>query len=159
MDLKKIGGFIKDCRKAKGLTQEQLAEQLNTSYKTVSKWECGNGFPDVSIMTMLCAALSITVNDLLNGEHIDSKDYVNKAEQKLIELQEMKIAGDKRLLDAEIIIGLFATIVVFLSIAAFALLMEKDYYLYGILSISFGFFSIYSLNSFLPTNRTKSRVL
>lgn len=139
MDLKKIGSFIKDCRKAKGLTQEQLAEQLNISFKTVSKWECGNGFPDVSIMTMLCAALSITINDLLNGEHIDSKDYVNKAEQKLIELQEMKIAGDKRLLDAEIIIGSFATLVFLASTIPFGLLIEKGYYLYGILSLAFGF--------------------
>ncbi|HNX16603.1 MAG TPA: helix-turn-helix domain-containing protein [Bacilli bacterium] len=139
MDLKKTGAFIKESRKAKGLTQEQLAEKLNISFKTVSKWECGNGFPDVSIMAELCAALSITVNDLLNGEHIDSKDYINKAEQKLIELHEMKIAGDKRLLDAEIIIGSFATIVVLISIVAFAILIEQGYYLYGILSIVFGF--------------------
>lgn len=78
------GQFIKECRKEKGLTQEQLAEKLNISPKTVSKWECGNGLPEVSLMLPLCNQLGITVNELLSGCRIDGKDYKQKAEENLL---------------------------------------------------------------------------
>ena len=48
MDQVKIGKFISDERKAKGYTQKQLSELLGISDKTISKWECGNGFPEAS---------------------------------------------------------------------------------------------------------------
>ena len=50
MDQVSIGRFIAQCRKAGGLTQRQLADELGISDKTVSKWECGNGLPEVSLM-------------------------------------------------------------------------------------------------------------
>lgn len=78
------GRFIKECRKGKGLTQEQLAEKLNISCKTVSKWECGNGFPEISLMLPLCAELGITVNELLSGCKISDEEYKLKAEENLI---------------------------------------------------------------------------
>ena len=138
MDLIKIGSFIKACRKEKSLTQETLADKLNISQKTVSKWECGNGLPDVSIMLDLCDALSISVNELLNGEHIDSKEYMDKAEKKLLEMQKEKIKSDKSLLRAEIIIGVTATIILLACVFAFAYLMERGEYLFGVLSLVFG---------------------
>ena len=57
MDQIKIGHFIADTRKAKNLTQRQLADALSISDKTVSKWETGKGLPDVSLMLPLCRAL------------------------------------------------------------------------------------------------------
>ena len=48
MDLNKIGNFISECRKEKGYSQVELANRLNISNKTVSKWERGNGFPDLN---------------------------------------------------------------------------------------------------------------
>ena len=71
MDYNKIGSLIMNERKAKKLTQAKLAEKIFVSEKTISKWECGKGLPDVSIMPDLCGALSLTINELLNGEHID----------------------------------------------------------------------------------------
>ena len=53
MDLIKIGKFIQQRRKAKKLTQVQLAQKIGVSEKTVSKWECGNGFPDASVLLVL----------------------------------------------------------------------------------------------------------
>ena len=50
MDQLKTGKFIAEMRKEQGLTQRALAEKLMISDKTVSKWECGNGFPDISLM-------------------------------------------------------------------------------------------------------------
>ena len=53
MDQKKIGSFLKELRKEKGLTQEQLAERLKVSSRSVSRWETGNNMPDLSILVEL----------------------------------------------------------------------------------------------------------
>ena len=86
MDQIKIGKFIADTRKEKNLTQRQLADALAISDKTVSKWECGKGLPDVSLMLPLCGALGITVNDLLSGEMVSETDYQKRAEDHMMEL-------------------------------------------------------------------------
>ena len=113
MNYNKIGNFIMAERKAKKLTQAKLAEKLFVSEKTVSKWENGNGIPDTNILPKLCVILGVTINELLNGERISTEDYTNKAENKLLELQKEKNECDKRLLFAEIIIGLLASIFLF----------------------------------------------
>ena len=68
MDQQKIGRFISQCRKEKSLTQEQLAEALGISNRSVSRWENGNNLPDVSLFQPLCDALDITLEELLDGE-------------------------------------------------------------------------------------------
>ena len=83
-----IGRFIAASRKARNLTQRQLADKLGISDKTVSKWECGKGLPEVSLMLPLCASLDITVNDLLSGERVSSTDYQKKAEENMMDLIE-----------------------------------------------------------------------
>ncbi len=138
MNLIKIGAFIKSCRKEKGLTQEALSEKLNISQKTISKWECGNGLPDVSIMLDLCSALSISVNELLNGEHIDKNDYMDKAEQKLLEIQKEKVKSDKRLLTAEIYLGVISAIFSLALMLVGGVLLEKSIVLYGVLLLVAG---------------------
>ena len=92
MDQEKIGKFIAKCRKEQGLTQAQLAEMLGITYKAVRKGESGKGLPDPSRMIDLCNILKITVNDLLSGEKIEEKNYVNKVDDNLIELQKQKQA-------------------------------------------------------------------
>ncbi len=89
MNQQKIGEFIAQKRKEKGLTQMELAEILLISNKTISKWECGNGLPEVSLMLPLCNALGISVNELLSGEELKSS-YKEKAEENLISLIEDK---------------------------------------------------------------------
>ena len=59
MRQEKIGKFIAKCRKEKNLTQEQLADKLGITYKAVSKWECGNELPDVSLYETICNELDI----------------------------------------------------------------------------------------------------
>ncbi len=87
MNQEKIGKFIAKCRKNHHLTQEQLAEKLGITYKAVSKWECGKGLPDASIMIDLCNILEIKVNDLLSGEIIEINNYQSNAETNLIALK------------------------------------------------------------------------
>ena len=83
MNQKKIGRFITELRKEKGLTQAQLAEKFGISNRAVSKWETGKSLPDASIMIDLCNILGITVNELLNGERISMEDYQEKAEDTM----------------------------------------------------------------------------
>lgn len=86
MDQIKIGKFIADERKRKGYTQKQLSEKLEISDKTISKWERGNGFPEVSLLLPLCNELEITVNELLSGERLQAMDYKKKAEENMVNL-------------------------------------------------------------------------
>lgn len=82
----KIGRFIAETRKQKNMTQRQLADALQISDKTISKWECGKGLPEISLMIPLCEILQITVNDLLTGEKISDIDYQKNAEDNIMNL-------------------------------------------------------------------------
>lgn len=86
MDQIKIGGFIAEERKRKGYTQKILSEKLGISDKTISKWERGNGFPEVSLLIPLCSELDITVNELLSGERVSEEQYRKKAEENMVNL-------------------------------------------------------------------------
>ena len=86
MDQIQIGKFIATMRKENNMTQKQLAEKLSVSDKTISKWECGKGLPEVSLLLPLCEALHISVNDLLSGEKITDHNYQKKAEENMMHL-------------------------------------------------------------------------
>ena len=87
MDQVKIGKFITYCRKEKKLTQEQLAENLGVTSKSISRWENGKTMPDYSLLKDLCNNLGISINELLTGERIKESDYMNKAEENFINLK------------------------------------------------------------------------
>ena len=78
MDLQKIGTFLKELRKEKELTQEQLAETLNVSRRTVSRWETGRNMPDISLLKPLASELGITVSELIEGEKQTIPDKSNE---------------------------------------------------------------------------------
>ncbi|HBI62205.1 MAG TPA: hypothetical protein DDY31_13500 [Lachnospiraceae bacterium] len=86
MEQEKIGKFIAAQRKEKQMTQRQLGEALGISDKAISKWECGKGLPDISIMVPLCELLEINVNELLSGEHLAEDAYSQKAEENMMHL-------------------------------------------------------------------------
>jgi transcriptional regulator with XRE-family HTH domain/DNA-directed RNA polymerase subunit RPC12/RpoP len=111
MDQGKIGKFIAACRKKQNLTQMQLAEILGITDRAVSKWETGKTMPDASIMLQLCDTLKITVNDLLCGEVVTMENYDKEMEKKLLDMVKQKQQADKRLLRAEVFIGITATVV------------------------------------------------
>ena len=68
MDLNKNGKLLCDLRKSKGMTQKQVAEKLGIMPKTVSKWETGHGFPDVSTVSLLAEILGVSEKTILSGE-------------------------------------------------------------------------------------------
>lgn len=85
MDQEKIGKFIASCRKEAHLTQEQLAERIGVSNKSISRWENGITMPDLSILNVLANELNIEISELLNGrkmtreELISLRDSINNA--------------------------------------------------------------------------------
>lgn len=125
MDQQKIGAFISKLRKEKGLTQRQIADKLSISEKTVSKWECGNGLPEVSLMMPLCEILGITVNELLSGEKIAKEDYKKVAEHKLLESVERQNFNNKKSLVASFMIGIFCTLILTMAIIIAGYLPER----------------------------------
>lgn len=96
MDQIKIGKFIKEMRIVNNLTQKDLADKLNISDKTISKWETGNGLPDVSLMIPLCDALDISVNELLSAGKLDESEYQVKAEENMMTLIQDRQEAKKR---------------------------------------------------------------
>ncbi len=116
MDQIKTGKFIAEVRKERGLTQRQLSDRLMISDKTVSKWECGNGMPEVALMLPLCEVLGISVNELLSGERLSDSDYRKKAEDNMMNLMEERERNKKK-------VYLQIAVAVAVVLPAFALLM------------------------------------
>lgn len=80
------GKFIAQKRKAKKLTQEQLAEKLGVSNKTISKWETGKCMPDYAIVKILCDELEITIAELMDGEEAEEKSVRAYDEEQIMDL-------------------------------------------------------------------------
>ncbi len=106
MDQIIIGQFIAAERKRKGYTQKQLADILGISDKTISKWERGNGFPEVSLLLPLCNELEITVNELLTGERVSEDDYRKKAEENMVNLVKEAQESRKKIILSAAVAGL-----------------------------------------------------
>ena len=141
MDLSVIGKFIKDERKAKGLTQIELANKLMVSEKTISKWECGNGFPDTTLILPLCKELGFTANELLSGRRLEENEYKSIADENLLSMRKQVDEKNKFLLNLEIVIGYLASITFFVLVFV-ASFVEMVTWL-RILLIVFGFIEFF----------------
>ncbi len=99
MDKINIGKFITKCRKDKNLTQEQLAEMLNITNKSISKWENGSCLPGPSLYEPLCSILEISINELFAGQRIQDEDYKKIADNNLLQMLKYKLysSSDKRI--------------------------------------------------------------
>lgn len=82
MDTKKVGNLIAKLRKEKSLTQQELADLLGISSKTISKWETGNGLPDISFLKKISEVFNITIEELLEGSLNNKKEPKNENTNK-----------------------------------------------------------------------------
>ena len=105
MDLKKIGRFIAENRKKAGFSQESLAEELDISNRSISKWERGICLPETAKMPALCKLFNITINDLFSGEIVDMKNNEKKIDENLLAIAKEKEQKDKQLLALEWVLG------------------------------------------------------
>lgn len=124
MDQIKIGKFIAQERKSKGYTQKQLAEILGISDKTISKWERGNGFPEVSLLLPLCNELKVSVNELLTGERVSESDYRKKAEENMLNLVKEAQESKKKIILSAMTAGVTLIAAMTLFIISGAVEME-----------------------------------
>lgn len=107
MDQIKIGMFFKELRKEKGLTQEQLAEKLRVSRRTVSRWETGSNMPDLDILVEMADYYDVDLRELIDGERKSGKmnqeleetvlkvaDYSNEEKRRMTKIMHrLFIAG------------------------------------------------------------------
>ena len=115
LDNKKIRTFISTTRKSLGMTQQQLADKLNVTFQSVSKWESGAAYPSTEILCDLATALGVSVDEILRGEKKDvdnlsySKAGVDIAYTDAIkrEMKKHLDTDDKRVLNG---IGPFASL-------------------------------------------------
>lgn len=73
MDQKAIGGFLKKLRKEKGITQEQFAEIMGVSGRTVSRWETGSNMPDLDVLILIADYYEVELREILDGERKSGK--------------------------------------------------------------------------------------
>lgn len=83
MDMIRIGRFLAELRREKGMTQEKLGEQLGVTNKTVSRWENGNYLPPVEMLMLLSELHGVTINELLSGQRLEDNQYREFAEENM----------------------------------------------------------------------------
>ena len=79
MDTMKTGSYLAALRKDAGMTQQEVADRLGVSNKTISKWESGGGFPDIAILPALAELYGVTADDILAGEAVRQGRAANAA--------------------------------------------------------------------------------
>lgn len=95
MDQIKTGRFLREMRKEKGLTQEQLAEKLGVSNRSVSRWENGRNMPDFDLVTEMAHIYEISIEEILSGER--KNDMIDREKEKaMAEVSEYENTGKKR---------------------------------------------------------------
>lgn len=82
MNQERIGKFIQKKRKEKEMTQQEFAEKIGVSNRTISKWETGRCLPDYSLINDICKELDVTVNELFQGKDIDEESYTIEVKRK-----------------------------------------------------------------------------
>ena len=117
MDQKKIGSFLKELRKEKDITQEQLAEKIKVSGRTVSRWETGSNMPDISLLADLADFYGVSIPEIIDGER-KSDNMKEEPKEKLLKLshytetKKKKIKGRLFVLTIIAIIGMIAFVII-----------------------------------------------
>lgn len=117
MDQKKIGKFLKELRKEKGITQEEFAEMLNVSGRTVSRWETGTNMPDISLLVDIAEIFAVSIPEIINGER-KSEIMEKEVKETVLSLSDYaeainkKIKGRLLVLTVIAIVGMIAFVAI-----------------------------------------------
>ena len=124
MNQEKIGKFIASCRKQKNITQQELAEKLGVSDRTIGNWENGRNMPDLSLFKPLCKELDISLNDFLSGEVVSKGEYQERLEENIINTIDYT---SKKIKDRNHLIGLILIIFgVLIAVSAVAIFPSES---------------------------------
>ena len=135
MNSNKIGILIYKRRKDKNLSQQELADKLGVTDKSIGNWENGRNMPDLSLFKPLCDELNITINDLLSGEKIDKDKYQEKFEENIVNTIDY---STKRINKYSNIIGILFTIFgLFISLSSIMIFPSESSWssIYSVLGI------------------------
>ena len=139
MNQEKTGRFIAALRKEKKMTQEQLAEKLGVSNRSVSRWENGNTMPELSLLQALSENLGVTVLELLNGERLEKAVTEKKNIDLIIEFSRQENERKAKRLNRHFFAGLVCLLLVILQerfhILAFLSKPSLESFIYGVLLI------------------------
>lgn len=120
MDQKKVGLFLKKLRKEKNITQEVLAEILNISSRTVSRWETGNNMPDISLLVELSEFYQVSIPEIINGER--KSDKMNQETKdtaiKMAEYSKNELNIEKRKI-ISVLLMIFGVFIIISALAIF----------------------------------------
>jgi transcriptional regulator with XRE-family HTH domain len=95
MDLVKTGAFLKELRKEKNITQEELAERIGVSRRTVSRWETGSNMPDMDVLIDISDFYEVDLREILDGERKD-KQMDKEMKETVLKVSEYENEGKKR---------------------------------------------------------------
>lgn len=113
MNQKKIGSFLKELRKEKGITQEEFAENLNVSGRTVSRWETGVNMPDISLLVDIAGFFNVSIPEIINGER--KSEIMEKEVKEVAEAMSNYAAAEKSVILKRVklisIIGLISLVI------------------------------------------------
>ena len=141
MDLQRIGACLRDLRQEKGMTQERLAEQLNVSQRTVSRWETGSNMPDLDVLLQLADFYHVDLRALLNGEKLKKKmsEETKETVQKMVifhyEKQKLERGKKTKRIRIWAMVYLIASVLNYLALMVFI----WDYLPFGPLSGFYAF--------------------
>ncbi|MBR3168048.1 MAG: helix-turn-helix domain-containing protein [Erysipelotrichaceae bacterium] len=125
MDQTKIGAFLKELRKEKNLTQEQLAEKFGVAGRTVSRWETGNNMPDLSVLVELADFYDVDIREILDGER--KSEIVEKEEKEtLLKIAEYAEKQKKQAILRAIILFSLEMICCGYTIAMVIMVLKED---------------------------------
>ena len=155
MNQEKIGKFISKNRKLKKLTQSELAEKLGVTDRSISNWENGKNMPDLSLFKPLCDILGITINELMSGEKINTKDYNEKLEENFINTIDYI---DKKNIKNNDIKNIFLLLMGIIGIILSELIIKNNE-LHNYLTVISMIISVYSIKQFFVKYRQLRRII
>lgn len=169
MDQKKVGSFLRELRKEKQLTQEQLAERFGVTNRSVSRWETGSNMPDLSILVELADFYDVDIRDIIDGER--KGEDMNKEEKERLQLVADYAETEKNTLLMRLrifsIVGLVSLIagLVMLVLGGDNNLPVYDYLMGTLMGVAIGallvavFYSTGALENMRKRKRTLMKVL
>lgn len=169
MDRQQFGAFLSELRKEKGFTQKELAQKLFVSDKAVSKWECGNGMPDISMLIPIAQTLEVTVTELLECRRSIAEQPIDPKQADEIVKRVIFISEEEHNQNQKIKIkrGIIFGIAVLFSVLEVNVLLgwsnSMEMFLstgitYELLGLFFGFYFTFMAKEKLPTYYDENKI-
>ena len=125
MDLVKIGAFLKELRKEKNITQEELADKMGVSRRTVSRWETGTNMPDMDILIDISDFYDVDLREILDGERKDIK-MDNETKETVLKVEEVSNEEKAKIVRNIHVLFIIAMVFMAILIATILLMPSTD---------------------------------